>query len=176
MSPATRARGFSLLELLVVLVILAIMAATAMLSLGDFGGDDQMEREAQRLIALLQLASEEALLQGRDFGLYVEEDRYLFLGYGRDSLSWLPLDSDPSFRERLLPEGVYFALTVEDQEVVLEPFEDETELEPQVAILSSGELTEFELYMVREFSDEQIIIGGLPDGTLELQSIDPDAF
>ena len=30
--------------------------------------------------------------------------------------------------------------------------------------------------MVREFSDEQIIIEGLPDGTLELQRIDPDAF
>jgi general secretion pathway protein H len=176
MPRGVHARGFSLLELLVVLVILAIMAATAMLSLGDFGGDDQVDREARRLLALLQLAGEETLLQGRDFGIYVEEDRYRFLVYDRDTLNWRPLDTDPNFRERILPESVFFSLVVEDQEVVLEPFDDETELEPQVAILSSGELTEFELYLGREFSDEQMIIKGLADGSLELEKVDPDAF
>lgn len=172
-----RGRGFSLLELLVVLVILSIMAATAVLSLGDFGGDDRVDQEARRLLALMQLSSDEALLQGRDVGVYLEEDRYRFMLYSRDSLTWVPLDTDQTFRERILPEGLFFALVVEDQEVVLEPTDDDDEaLEPQIAIFSSGESTVFELYLGREFSDEQIIIEGVGDGTLELIRDDSDVF
>jgi len=171
-----RNRGFSLLELLVVLVILSIMAATAVLSIGDLGGDDQIDRESRRLLALMQLASDEALLQGRDIGVYIEEDRYRFMIYSRDSLTWLPLDNDQTYRERILPEGLFFALVIEDQEVVLEPGDVDDELEPQIAIFASGESTQFELYIGREFSDEQIIIEGVGDGSLDLITQDPDVF
>ena len=174
--PLSVQRGFSLLELLVVLVILAIMAATAMISVGTLGGDDELQRESLRLEALMRLAGEEALMQGRDLGLYIEEDRYRFMLYSRDEQRWLPMDADRSFRERELPEGLFFSLSVEDQEVVLEAAGNDAEIEPQVAILSSGELTPFLLYLGREFGDTQFELAGQLDGRLQIREFGPDDF
>ncbi len=168
-------RGFTLLELLVVLVILAVIAATAVLSVGTLGADDEIDREARRLTALLQLAAEESLFQGRDLGIYIEEDRYRFFSYSRDSLQWQSLGGDPSFRERNLPEGLVLSLRVEGQDVELTPAENESDIEPQVAIFSSGEMTPFELWIEREYTDVRYMIRGRADGMLELVSENPDA-
>jgi general secretion pathway protein H len=161
-------RGFSLLELLVVIVILSVIAATAVLSIGTLGSDERIDREARRLAALLQLAAEEALFQGRDLGLYVEEDRYQFLAYSRDSRLWTTTTGDRSFRERAMPEGLVLSLVVEDQDIELRTIDDVEEIQPQVAIFSSGEMTPFELYIEREFSDVRYAIFGEADGTIEL--------
>jgi len=160
----------------VVIVILAIMAATAMISVGALGGDDEIQRESLRLQALMGLAGEESLMQGKDLGLYVEEDRYRFLVFSRDANGWLPLEADRSFRERVLPEGLFFSLIVEDQEVVLEPAGNEAEIQPQIAILSSGELTPFQLFLGREFGDLQFELAGELDGRMELTERGPDDF
>ena len=76
-------RGFTLLELLVVLVILAVIAATAVLSVGTLGSDDQIDREARRLVALLQLATEESLFSGRDLGSVTAEIKAVL-----ESMTW----------------------------------------------------------------------------------------
>lgn len=162
------ARGFSLLELLVVIVILSVIAATAVISIGALGSDEEIDRESRRLTALLQLATEEALFQGRDLGLYVEEDRYQFLVYSRDSRLWSATTGDRSFRERAMPEGLFLSLVVEDQDIKLETVDDVDEIQPQVAVFSSGEMTPFELYIEREFSDVRYVIIGKADGAIEL--------
>jgi general secretion pathway protein H len=164
----TRTGGFTLLELLVVLVILAIIAATAVLSVGTLGRDEEIDREARRLTALLQLATEEAVFQGRDIGLYVEEDRYRFYSWSRDGLLWESLQGDSSFRERTLPEGLLLSLRVENQDVELKAAETENEIVPQVAIFSSGEITPFELTIERQFSDVRFTISGKADGVIEM--------
>lgn len=175
-TPAARNRGFTLLELLVVLVILAVVAATAVLSVGTLGRDETLQDESLRLVTLLRLASEEAVLNGRDLGLHLEEDNYRFLVYSRDELRWLPVDDDRVFRARPLPDGLFFTLAVEDREVILEPVEDEATIEPQIAILSSGDLTAFELFLAREFTDRRFRLAGNPAGVIEIEEIDPDAF
>lgn len=176
MPQPNRCRGFTLLELLVVLVILAVIAATAILSVGTLGSDEQIDTEARRLTALIQLAAEESLFTGRDLGLYFEEDRYRFYAYSRDSLLWQSLAADPSFRERALPEGLVLSLRVEGQDVPLTPAESENEIEPQVAIFGSGEMTPFELQIERRFSDARYLIRGQTDGTLELVDESRDAI
>lgn len=150
------------------LVILAVLAATAVLSVGTLGRDEEIEREARRLTALLQLATEESVFQGRDLGLYVEEDRYRFFVWSRDALEWESLRTDSIFRERTLPEGLVLSLRVEDQDVDLRVAATEGEIVPQVAIYSSGELTPFELTIERRFSDIRFIVRGLPDGVIEM--------
>ena len=45
-------RGFTLIELLVVIVILSVIAATAVLSIGALGTDEEIDRESRRLAAL----------------------------------------------------------------------------------------------------------------------------
>ncbi len=159
-----------------VLVILAIMAATAVLSIGTLGRDEEIEREARRLTALLQLATEESIFQGRDLGLYVEEDRYRFYSWSRDSLVWEGLQRDSSFRERTLPEGLLLSLRVEEQDVDLTTAATETEIVPQVAIFSSGEMTPFALTIERQFSDVRFTIRGEADGIVRIAEGDDDAI
>jgi len=168
-------RGFTLLELLVVVVILAVLSATAVLSIGNLGNDEELEEESARLMRLLQLAEEEAIMDGRDFGLFFEEDRYRFLGYEQEALSWKTLNDD-IFRDRQLPEGIWISLVVEDRDVVLELPEGDEDLEPHIVILSSGETTPFVLSIAREFSRQQTFIEGFPDGRLEITEVDPDEF
>ena len=59
----TRARGFSLLELLVVISIMALATAGVSLSLRD-SGQSRLEREAQRLAALLEAGRAQARASG----------------------------------------------------------------------------------------------------------------
>jgi len=162
--------------LLVVIVILGVVAATAVFSIGTLGRDDRLQEEALRLTTLLRLASEEALLTGRDIGLYLEEDNYRFLLYSRETVQWLVLEGDDIFRPWKLPEEVYFSVAVEDREIVLEPLDDIEAIEPQVAVYSSGDITPFEIYLNRELSDQQYLVEGLPNGDIELQELDPDAL
>lgn len=63
MKPATIARGFTLIELLVVVALLAIASATVVMAMRDPQAT-QLEREAERLAALLEAARAEARASG----------------------------------------------------------------------------------------------------------------
>lgn len=168
-------RGFTLLELLVVVVLLAILSTAAVLSVGNLGDDRELEEESARLLRLLRLADEEAIMDGRDYGLYFEDSRYRFLRYTQETLDWQPVGDDV-FRERQLPDGLWLSLVVEDREVELGVTDDSESVEPHVVILSSGEMTPFELSLGREFGERRTVIEGLPNGTIELTEIDPNDF
>ena len=62
-SPAQRASGFTLIELLVVLAIVAIASAGVVLTLRDSTATD-LERDAQRLGAVLASARAQSRMQG----------------------------------------------------------------------------------------------------------------
>src|SRR5687767_6026688 len=67
--PRRHGAGFTLIEMLVVVVIIAIMMATAMLSISATGRDRELEKESERLFALLNYTREQAELRTREFGL-----------------------------------------------------------------------------------------------------------
>ena len=72
------ARGFTLLELLVVTALIAIVLGLASLSLRGAEAR-QLREEAQRLAALVQLASDASALDGRVLALSFSERNYEFL-------------------------------------------------------------------------------------------------
>jgi general secretion pathway protein H len=151
-----RARGFTLVEVLVVLVIIGVLLAVATLSLGVTGGDREVDRERERLAALLDLAREEASVQVRELGLRVTTGGYEFMAYDAVQGIWQVVTDDPSLRARQWPDGLAAALRVEDRAVVLPKAEDDTEEEddgpapvPQVLLFSSGETNLFELTVRR---------------------------
>ena len=142
-------RGFTLVEILVVMVIIGVVAAGAMLSLGVLGrGDSELQRERDRLEALIGVARDEAALQGREYGLRIFIGGYEFVAYDTRRALWMPLTDDGTLRRREFPEGLEMALRVDGRPVVL-PKSDAKDHTPQVMLFSSGELNSFEFSVAR---------------------------
>ena len=85
-----RARGFTLIELLVVVAIIAIASAGVSFALRD-SADTQLEREAQRLAALLESARAQSRTSGRPVQWRAVPDGFRFDGLAQDALPqrWL---------------------------------------------------------------------------------------
>lgn len=160
--------GFTLLEVLAVLVIIGIISTFAVVSLQHNTPRERLEEEGRRLQALLTLATEEAVLQGKQFGLRVGEDGYSFLLLVGEA--WRELTDDPILRPRSLPEGLQLQLWVEALEVSLATPSDteEEEVEPQIWFLSSGETIPFELTLSFEDIDAYFELTGDAYGLFKL--------
>lgn len=107
-----RLTGFTLVELLVVLVIVGITLSFAVLSLGLRSDKDIVSEESRRIAALMQLASEEAVVQGRELAMQLDGGDYRFLVLD-DNKKWQAIEADEVLRERSLPEGMQAELVVE---------------------------------------------------------------
>jgi len=142
------AAGFTLLEVLVVILIIGVIISFAALSIHR--ADNSVEEETQRLAALIKLGSQEAVLQGREFALEFEADRYAFVVF--DGEQWQPLADDDILRPRTLPFDVVIDLKLEGEQLALAtpPSADgmeksERQVPPRIFLLSSGEMSPFEL-------------------------------
>jgi general secretion pathway protein H len=165
--------GFSLLELLVVVAIIAVFVGAAVLSLSLVGADPASEQQAARLKGVLDLAREEALMQSRDFGVLFTSSAYRFYVYDYGLQSWLEPADDDLLSEHALDETLEFALKVEDRAILLEDELDPDDLEdpqPQVMILSSGEMTQFEASVSRPADDGEYVLTAAVDGEIEISS------
>lgn len=179
---APRGRGFTLLELLVVIAIIGIVITVATLSIGVLGEDRELETETERLTDVVALALEQSQLEGRDYGLRFEDNRYRIQSFDGRTQRWLDVADDPWFRERRLPAGVVFGLTLEGRRIVLRSEDQQRSDEeqdkpqeplPQVILFASGDVTPYELVLSRPGTPQQIRLVGGPDGTIEVQRDSP---
>ncbi len=174
------ARGFTLIELLVVVLIVAIVTSVTVLSLGLLGDDRELRDEARRLGSLIEVALDESMLQGREYGVEFMVDAYRFVEFDPLGNRWGEVLGDETLRMRRLPEGTEFDLFVDDQRVELEfepsrlqTDEDDSpagrleDYAPHLLIFSSGDLTPFELHLYREFDDRRVVIRGDFVGNIE---------
>ncbi|MDX1594533.1 MAG: type II secretion system minor pseudopilin GspH [Gammaproteobacteria bacterium] len=152
------ARGFSLLELLVVVLLIGIILTMATLAVGPALGRHDGAEEARRLAALLQLAREQAVLRGVEHGLEVTRDGYRLLALGERR--WEPLEGSP-WRPRTLPEGMRLHLVVDGAAL---PLPASPPGEPQLLLLSSGEMSPFEIEL--EGPEQRCLLRG--DGLEDL--------
>ncbi len=175
-----RARGFTLIEIMMVVVIIGIITATVIINFTGKSRDAELEKEAERLNALFGYVREQAELQTRDYGFRVNEQNYSFVVFDIMASQWRPAEEDDALREREFPEGLIPRVVVEGRSIVLDVKKRETDVKdfsPQVLIFSNGDLSSFEVSLQREgakdrariYSDEQSEIRLLLPGEVEQQ-------
>jgi general secretion pathway protein H len=168
-------RGFTLLEIMVVLVIVGVMLSMFTLSMGGFGEDEEREH-ARRFAALLELAAEEAGIQGREIGIRFYRHGYEFAvrearsdADGNLVWAWRPEIDDNFLRPRDLGEDITVDLELDGKEITL-PFaaSEKENYKPQVYLLSSGGLEPPFIVRIRpSFARDGVALGVSEDGTAE---------
>jgi len=194
----SRENGFTLLELLVVVVIVAILFTYTTLAIRSDSPEDIIKKEAQRMERLVQLALEESILRGEEYGIEIYLDGYRFLRFTKNQ--WLPLSEDKILRERELPLDMEMEIRLEETEIVInlasdsmseqkldldiesdigsdgEPSEDEKaskKIKPQIYLLSSGEITpEFDVRFYILGVETSYFVRGFFDGSLKTEISD----
>jgi general secretion pathway protein H len=133
------ARGFTLLELMVVVVIISIMIAAATITL-QRNPRDLLVDNGDRFRALVSLARDEAVFGSRTMGIGFSGNGYAFFQMD-DAAKWLRPESR-QYRQRLLPQRVTLEVFREGVSIALP---EEEIKKPDIVILSSGEMTPFDI-------------------------------
>jgi len=163
------AAGFTLIEILIVMVIIGVLATMVSLSISGRAVDDRMQAESRRLEQLLRMASDEAQALGLELGFRQTIQGFEFVTPDTLTGEW-KLVEEPTFRRRAIPAPFYLELRIDGR--LLKPVppapvekkdeegdddkkkssaalklgdDDDKLIEPQVLILSSGEMTAFTL-------------------------------
>jgi general secretion pathway protein H len=181
MTAIGRSAGFTLIEIMVGLMIIAIIITLATLNLGLLGDDRRIEDQVRKLSTIIELTSEEAQMQGRDFGLEFLYSGYRFLEFDPILEVWTEIGDDDLLAARQLDEGLEFELILEDRRIQLlaeaketEQDEDSNERDltndylPHVLIMSSGDISPFELEVVRLSDQTSIRLTANLAGVLEI--------
>lgn len=155
--------GFTLLEILVVVFIIGIILSLVVISVNP-DKDDELKTEADRFITLVSLATQESILLSKEFALDLSHDGYSFLAF--EDQQWTAT-SDGVFRARSFPQGVYMDIYLEGEKYDFMDAEEE-ENNPRIFLLSSGEMTPFEIILQSEDSQESFHITGDISGKLTM--------
>ena len=192
--------GFSLLELLVVVFIIGVLSTMFTLSVGLTGSDQELETETDRLIAVVQLASDEAIMQGRELGMRFYPDGYEFATFQEDFVEyydveesnqsgeqdnpeeqdqsqWIVLGNEAILGQRSLPDGILLELEIDGRLVILERDDEGDEEEnskrdyqPQIRLFSSGDISPFVVQLRRTFENKGVQIDFDAQGMVEVTS------
>jgi general secretion pathway protein H len=189
--PRLLQRAFTLIELLVVVAVVGILITMAVISFNLIGDDRAVQKQVLKLSSLIDLASEEAQMQGREYGLELMQGGFRFVEYDPFLDIWDEVYGDNLLRPRDLEEGMELELMLEDRRVSLQAqaketqaAEDENERDrdlsedylPHILIMASGDITPFRLQVVR-LNDESVVGLQLVAGqSMEVVADEQDQF
>ena len=142
-----QASGFTLVEILVVLIIVSVMSGIVVTSLPSSFQNSDFDEEILRLKTVIELIREESLTRASEYGLDTDKDNYSFFVYNEIEQNWTKLTTKP-YAEHKLANGILLKTTIEDNELILSDEEDEESSvlnAPRILLLSSGEMTPFEI-------------------------------
>lgn len=163
-----RSNGFTLVEVMLVMLLIGLLATTVVMNFSGESREERLEKEAERFQQLFQFVAETAMLKQQEWGLYVLPDRYGFLYYDNNEGKWAEADEPAGLRQYTLPPDIALTLELEGlpgEETNLlsqldwqldddEQSEEDSKIPvlPQVFVLSSGEISPFQL-LLTERSD-----------------------
>jgi len=176
---------------MIVIVIVGVLVSIFTLSMGSYT-EEATSEHARRLEALISLALEEAGINGRELGLRFYQHGYEFSSMqaaqdedGRQIWLWVPLDADRILKPRDLGDEISIDLEIENKEIVLEfersedfsvdnedkeeDGEEEEGYQPQIFLLSSGDIEPpFSARIRAVFANQGVVLNVEPDGTIEV--------
>lgn len=160
-------QGFTLIEIMLVLTIMGLVAGFVAFNSFSVSPADKLEEQARRLQVAMDMASDFAVLNQRQFGLRIddEDQTYVFMVLDEND-EWMEYEGQPPFQTHTLPEPFTLSfnltdlpwetedslfdrsafdetLSVSEDEVEIGEEEEEKPEPPQILILSSGEVTPF---------------------------------
>lgn len=159
--------GFTLIEILVVVVIIAVLALAVTISIATAGGERQLERESERVQALIAHACNEAELTGREIGVRISRNGYAFALLGFDG--WMASEQKDELRARTWLPGLQISLYRDGSEMRLA--EDEVQ-SPQIVCFSSGELSPFVLRLNLGDVTKRYEVRGKADGRIDIEAVE----
>jgi general secretion pathway protein H len=148
------------------------------LSLGSLGPDREIKSEMDRLESILGLLHEESLMQSRDYGVMFTTTGYRFFLYDYQRLKWLDPQGDKFLEQHALRPRLGMELVLDGRQVALVPDFEAQEVdnaEPQVMVLSSGEMTPFTVEMSREGAVGRFVLTAELNGNLKVSEDDFDS-
>lgn len=157
--PRRSSRGFTLIEILVVLLIVTILAGLTMSRLPAVANDADLDTEVRRLQLLLNMARSDAVLDSTEFGFRLNSKGYEFLSFRDDAQRW-QLAQAP-YHARNVEEDIRLTLRADSERLQLSG-----KKVPKLLILSSGEVTPFELIIEAKSGGKQITLAS--DGYSEI--------
>ncbi|MDH5692931.1 MAG: type II secretion system minor pseudopilin GspH [Gammaproteobacteria bacterium] len=135
--------GFTLIELLVVVTIIGILIGFVSINV-TISGDAKLKKEAKRLAAVVQLASEEAILNSANYVVRLARSKYELAVLDDNGKHVAPEGDDKLFALHELPEGLRLNMEINGEPVSLSAeFDEDYQNVPVLYLLASGELTPF---------------------------------
>lgn len=152
MHQRTGNRGFTLIEILVVILLISIIMGVTMLSPRSSGPAQELQNETLRLQILMEQARDRALLEGNEYGLSIEFDRYHWWRWSRNEEAWSTFEDD-SYQQYNLPNRL--VIQVIKPSVSGQNFSDN---KPLVVMFSDGQISPFQLVLTMENDRQQKMV------------------
>lgn len=152
---ASTTGGFTLIEILVVLIIVGITLTFAVLSFGDFGQGRRMKMAGQSFVQHIQVAQQQAVLEGQTYGVKISGNGYQIFKFNQDN-TWQPLSQNSIFRFQYFPRDTLVQFST-----------SRLANDSQMIILNaSGDMSPFSIKFKNKNDKPVIQINGRHDGTL----------
>ena len=175
--------GFTLIEIMLVLALIGLMISVVSFTAIGANNYDKVNEQAKRFQVIFDMASDYAILNQTQLGIRIdeEENTYTYVALD-DEDQWVELPDQKLFATYQLPEFMTLELnlddlpweqedqlfdrnvfdeelSVSDEAVNIGDEEDEPPPPPQLFLLSSGDITPFELRITYEddFTNEDPI-------------------
>ena len=132
--------------------LIGLMLGVVVTSIGDGGREKQMENEARRLVEVVKLARDEAVLMSEELSLVIKDNSYNFQVLGEKQ--WQPLKDERALAPHTLHDGLAlqleldsYAFTPKQQKSSDSSAGRDDDNVVRIYLLSSDEVQPFTLYI-----------------------------